>query len=159
MLSIFKDKKALVALGKALQAQNYRPQSLETFLRAAVLDPSDAEPIYLAGMLYADTGKLPEATRQFERVLKINPRYPRTHVALGQMALRSGEAKKALEEAMKERETNPNLADSFILAAESYYALKQYSNCAAEYQQATRQIRSAAIMVRMARCYRMSGAL
>jgi tetratricopeptide (TPR) repeat protein len=153
------NKRALVNLGKALQAQNFRPQALETLLRAAVLDPSDAEPIYLAGMLYADTGKIQEATQQFERVLKINPRYPRAHVALGQMALRQGDSKRALEEAMKERETNPNLGDSFLLAAESYYALKQYSNCAGEYQQASRQQRSASIMVRMARCYRLAGAL
>lgn len=153
------NKKALVNLGKVLQAQNFRPQALETFLRAAVLDPSDAEPIYLAGMLYAETGKPKEATLQFERVLRINSKYPRAHVALGRMALQQGEAKTALDEAMRERETNPNLADSFLLAAESYYALKQYSNCAGEYQQATRQTRTATILVRMARCYRLAGAL
>ena len=153
------NKKALVDLGKAMQAQNYRPQALETFLRAAVLDPSDAEPIYLAGLLYADIGKTKEASQQFERVLRINSKYPRAHVALGRMALQQGDSKRALDEAMRERETNPNLADSFLLAAESYYALKQYSNCAGEYQQAARQTRSAAILVRMARCYRLAGAL
>lgn len=153
------NKRALVDLAKSLQAENSPAQALEAFLRAAVLDPSDADPIYYSGLLYAEVGKTKEALKQFERVLKINSRYPRAHVALGQMYLRQGDAKTALEEAMKERETNPGLRDSYTLAAEAYFGLKQYSNCAAEYQLGAKGKRDAGVLVRMARCYRLSGAL
>jgi len=153
------NKKALMGLAKSLQAQNKQAQALEAYLRAAVLDPSDANPIFFSGNLYADVGKPKDALKQFERVLKINSRFPRAHVALGQMYLRTGDAKTALEEAMKERETNPGLKDSYVLAAEAYFSLKQYSNCAAEYQQAARGQRDATLLTRMARCYRLSGAL
>jgi tetratricopeptide (TPR) repeat protein len=152
-------KKTLVALGKVLQKENEQPQALESFLQAAVLDPSDADAIFLSGQLYADVGKLPEAAKQFERVLKINSRYPRAHTELGRVALRQGDAKTALEQAMQERAMNPELTDTYELAADSYFSLKQYSNCAAEYQRGSRHHRTAELLVRMARCYRLSGAL
>lgn len=153
------NKPALLGLAGALQAQNFNPQALETFLKAAVLDPSDADPIYRSGQLYLDVGKLGEAIRQFERVLKINSRYPLGHVALGRVYLQQGDSKRALEEAAKEKENNPDLGEAYLLAAESYYAQKQYSNCATEYQKASQRIQTANVMVRMARCYRLSGSV
>lgn len=153
------NKRALIDLAKVLQAENKPSNALEAFLRAAVLDPSDADPIFESGQLYADVGKTKEALAQFQRVLKINSRYPRAHVALGRMQLRQGNAKDALDEAMKERDINPGLRDSFTLAAEAYFALKQYSNCAEQYQQGARGTKDAGLLVRMARCYRLSGAL
>lgn len=153
-------KKAMVALGKCYQAESQGSQALETFLKAAVLDPSDADPIYFSGQLYADAGKLPEAARQLERVLKINPRYPKAHSALGRVALRHGDAKKALDEAMQERTLNPDIADAYVIAAEAYFVMHQYSNCAGEYQKAVSKANQGALLyVRMARCYRLSGAL
>lgn len=152
-------KKALVSLGKVLQAHNQQPKALELFLRAAVLDPSDADPMFLAGQLYLDVNKPGDAARQFDRVLKINPKYPRTHVMLGRVYMRLGDVKKALDEANQEKAINPDLPDGYLLAAESYFEMKQYSNCAGEYQQATRRVRSALMLVKMARCYRLANAL
>jgi tetratricopeptide (TPR) repeat protein len=153
-------KKALVGLGKVLQSDNQTAQALEYLLKAAVLDPSDADPIFASGLLYADIGKYAEAQKQFERVLMINPRFPKAHTALGRLAVKRGDAKKALEEAMQERTMNPELPDSYILAAEAYFALKQYSNCAAEYQRAVAKAgQGVPILVRMARCYRLSGSI
>ncbi len=153
-------RKALVGLGKVLQAEAKSSLALEEFLKAAVLDPSDAEPIFLSGKLYNDIGKPNEAIKQFERVIKINPRYPLAHTEMGRVALRRGEAKKAIEEGMLERATNPDLPDSYLLAAESYFVLHQYSNCASEYQKAiARHAGNATTLVRMARCYRLTGAI
>ena len=153
-------KPALIALGKVLQAQNQVNAALEAFLRAAVLDPSDADPIFLSGQLYMERGDNASAIRQFERVLKINSRYPKAHVALGKVAIKMGDPKKAIEEASQERAINPDLSDAYILAAEAYYDLKQYTNCAAEYQKAvSKRGHSVVTLVRMARCYRLSGAL
>ncbi len=151
---------ALIALGRVLQAQNLAAQALEEYLKAAVLDPSDPLPIFLAGELYLETGNYAEAEKQFERVLRINPRYPRAHAALGRVALRRGDPKRALDEAMQERTINPDLVDAYLLGAEAHFALKQYSNCAAEYQAAVaRGAGTASNLVRMARCYRLSGGL
>ena len=155
-----RNKKGLVNLGKALQAQNQGRAALEYFLQAAVLDPSDAEPIFLSGQLYAETGKPAEAIQQFERVLRINPKYPKAHIQRGWVQMKLGEPKAALEEAMKERNTNPDIPDSYLLAAEAYFKLKQYSNCAAEFQRAVQKKgQGAIVLVKMARCYRLAGAL
>lgn len=153
-------KRALITLGKIMQAQNFNQEALELFLRAAVLDPSDADPIFLSGQIYLDAGKIQEAAKQYERVLKINTRYPKGHAQLGRVYLRLNDGKKALEEALAERAINPDLADSYVLAAEGYFSLKQYTNCAAEYQKAVGKLgQGATILVRMARCYRLGGAL
>jgi tetratricopeptide (TPR) repeat protein len=154
------NKKALMNLGKVLQAQGQWLNALEVYLKAAVLDPSDAEPIFFSGQVYAEQGRLKDAVSQFERVVRNNPRYPKAHIALGRAALLLDDPKRALEESMQERSVNPELADAYLLTAESYYALKQYGNCAAEYQKAvTKGAKGAIVFVRMARCYRLTGAL
>ena len=53
------NKKALVDLGKAQQADKRLQDALASFLKAAILDPSDAEPIFLSGLLYMEAGKTP----------------------------------------------------------------------------------------------------
>lgn len=154
------NKRALINLGKVLQARGLAAEALEVFLQAAVLDPSDTDPLFLSGQVYADVGKFKEAVAQFERVVKNNPRYPKAHVQLGRAALRGGDPKRALDEANQERAVNPELADAYLLAGEAYYFLKQYGNCAGEYQKAvSKRAQDATVLVRMARCYRLTGAL
>jgi tetratricopeptide (TPR) repeat protein len=153
-------KRALVALAKSLQAQGLATQALEFFLKAAVMDPSDAEPLFFSGQLYASTRNWGEAYKQFERVLRVNPRFPKAHTALGRVSLSQGDNKKAIEEALLERQINPDLPDAYLLSAEAYFNLKQYSNCAGEYQKAiSKHGQTAVTLVRMARCYRLTGAL
>ena len=154
------NKLALMNLGKSMAAQNRLPEALEAYLKAAVLDPSDAEPIFQSALVYQDVGKISDAIRQFQRVLTINPRYPRAHSALGRALIRLGQAKPALEQAMEERKLNPDLSESYTLAGEAYFLLGQYSNCASEYQRAaSKNNKTAQTLIRMARCYRLSGAL
>ena len=40
------------------------PEALELLLKAAVLDPADAEPLYIAGLIYLDLRKPAEAAVQ-----------------------------------------------------------------------------------------------
>ncbi len=154
------NKKATLLLGKALQAQGINQDALKAFLDAAEMDPSDANPIFLAGLLYFQDNKFAEAIRQFKRVLIINPRYPRAHYQLGLTYLKMGTFDLALQESELERAINPNLADAFELAAETFYMRKQFANCASHYQKAV-SLRSAdtEMYVKMARCYRLSGAV
>ena len=56
------------------------------------------------------------------------------------------------------KRVNPNLADSYLLAAEVYSVTKQYSKCADEYQLAIKlRPQGADLYVKMARCYRQGG--
>ncbi len=154
------DKKALIVLGKIYQVEGVSRDALENYLKAAVLDPSDADPIYFSGQVYLEVGKFSEAIAQFQRVLKVNPRYPRAHAALGRALLRQGNYKEALAEANYERNLNPDLAEAYLLAGEAFYQMRQYTNCAAEYQKAVAKKASGAlVLVQMARCYRLSGAI
>lgn len=156
-----RNKKTLLLLGKALHAQGKSADALQTYLEAAEMDPSDAVPIFMTGVIYSeDNTTLKDALRQFQRVLKINPRYPRAHVQLGYVYLRQNMGPEALAEAEQERAINPELPDAAILAAEAHYLLKQYSACAQEFQKAVaRKARDTSIYVKMARCYRLSGSV
>lgn len=154
------NKEALVTMGRVLQAEMKYNDALESFLKAAVLDPSDADPLYYAGQVYIEVGRVFEAINMLNRVIRVNPRYPRAHVALGQAQLKQGNIDEAIREAQLEKEINPNLSDAYLLQAEAHFANKQYSDCASEYQKAAaKRPQPPAVLVRMARCYRMSGAL
>ncbi len=151
-------KDALVTLGRILQGQGQVRDSLEMYLKAAVLDPSDADPIFYAGHVYIEVGKFNDAIAQFQRVLKVNPRYPRAHASLGRAYLRQNQFQEALNEAKNERDLNPELGEAYLLAGEAFYGLRQYSNCTSEYQKATSKgAVNANILVKMARCARLSG--
>jgi tetratricopeptide (TPR) repeat protein len=151
-------KEALVTLGRILQGQAKVRDSLEMYLKAAVLDPADADPIFYAGHVYIEVGKFADAIAQFQRVLKVNSRYPRAHASLGRAYLRQNQFQEALNEAKNERDMNPELGEAYLLAGDAFYGLRQYSNCTSEYQKATSKgAKNANILVKMARCARLSG--
>lgn len=153
-----KPKEAYIELSKVLKAQNRLNDAIEYLLRAAVLDPADAEPIFQAGLIYLETRKGPEALGMFQRVLKINNLYPLVHYNMGRAALMMGNTEQALEETRQEKSINPNLVETYLLAADAYAASKQYSLCATEFQKAI-QLRPqpARNYVKLATCYRKSG--
>src|SRR5262249_29363878 len=150
-----KPKEAYIEMAKVLKFENQLPLALEFLLKAAVMDPADAEPLYQAGLIYLDTHKGPEALAQFQRVLRINKLFPLVHYQMGRANVFMGNLEQALEETRLEKSINPNLADAYLLAAEAYSGLKQYSLCATEYQKAI-QHRSQPAMtyVKLATCYR-----
>jgi tetratricopeptide (TPR) repeat protein len=77
---------------------------------------------------------------------------------MGRVYFQNGDFDLALKSALDERKLNPNLADSYILAAEIYSAQKQFQKCAGEYQQAIKlRPVSADLYVKIARCYRQGG--
>jgi predicted Zn-dependent protease len=155
-----KPKDAYVELAKVIKAQNHADEALDLLLKAAVLDPADAEPLYLAGIILLDLKKPQEASLQFRRVLTINKLYPLVHFQLGRAALQMNDPKATLNFTEEEKRANPNLADAYLLAAEAHMQMNQYQMCANEYQKAIKLRPMQAIMyVRLAQCYRKSGAL
>jgi len=155
-----KPKAAYVELSRVLRAQGQTNEALDLLLKAAVLDPSDAEPLYLAGTIYLELRKPQEAALQFQRVITINKLFPLVNYQLGRAALLIGDPRMALSFAELEKKANPNLADAYLLAAEAHASLQQYSNCASEYQRAIKlRPQQAGIYVRLAQCYRKVGIL
>lgn len=153
-----RNKKAYLGLGECLQNQAQFERALKAYLNAAVLDPSDAEPLFRAGQLYIDMNRFSDAITQFQRALKVNPFYPRGNYYVGKAAFLSSDYNMALKYADAERKINPNLADSYILAAEVYASLRDFGKCAGEYQMAVKlRPQGAEIYVKMARCYRQAG--
>ncbi len=153
-----KPKEAYIELSKVLKAENRLNEALEYLLKAAVLDPADAEPLFQAGLIYLDTRKALEATAQFQRVLKINKLFPLVHYHMGRAYLLMNQPEQTLDETRQEKTINPNLADAFLLAADAYSAMKQYHLCATEYQKAIKlRPQGAPIYVKLAQCYRKSG--
>jgi tetratricopeptide (TPR) repeat protein len=155
-----KPKDAYVELSKVLKAQGNMGEALDLLLKAAVLDPADAEPLYMAGIIYLELKKPQEASIQFNRVLTINKLYPLVNYQLGRAALLMNDPKTALSYTDLEKRANPNLADAYLLAAESHTLMQQYSNCATEYQKAIKlRPQQAFIYVKLAQCYRKAGNL
>ncbi len=153
-------KKGQINLGKALEAQGKYEEAITAYFNAAELDPADAEPLFLAGMLYLAAHKPTDAQNEFQRVLKVNKDFPLVNYEIGRAALMLNAPEEALEQAKIEKEKNPNLADPYILAADAYTAMKQYSLCAGEYQMAVKlRPQGAEMYVKMARCYRLAGDL
>lgn len=153
-----KNKLALIGLGQCYQDQGMFDKALRSFLSASIYDPSDAEGLMRAGLLYMDSQKYTDAVNQFKRAQSVNPLYPRLNYYIGKAQFNNGEFEAALEAAMQERKLNPNLADSYILAAEVYSSARQYQKCATEYQQAIKfRPQGADLYVKLAKCYRQSG--
>jgi tetratricopeptide (TPR) repeat protein len=135
-------------------------EALELLLKAAVLDPADAEPLFMAGNIYLELKKPQEASVQFQRVLTINKLYPLVYYQLGRAALQMNDPRTALSFTEQEKRANPNLADAYLLAAEAHTLMQQYSNCATEYQKAIKlRPQQAFIYVKLAQCYRKAGSL
>lgn len=155
-----KPKEAYVELSKVLKAEGNMGEALELLLKAAVLDPADAEPLFMAGNIYLELKKPQEASVQFQRVLTINKLYPLVYYQLGRAALQMNDPRTALSFTEQEKRANPNLADAYLLAAEAHTLMQQYSNCATEYQKAIKlRPQQAFIYVKLAQCYRKSGSL
>lgn len=155
-----KPKEAHVELAKVLKAMGNNEEALEHLLKAAVYDPADAEPLFLAGSILIDNRDAQKAALQFNRVLTINKLYPLVHYQLGRAAMLMGDPKTALDYTANEKKANPNLADAYLLAAEAHTKMGQYSACAGEYQKAIKlRPQQANIYVKLANCYRRSGNL
>jgi tetratricopeptide (TPR) repeat protein len=153
-----KPKEAYIELAKVLKAENKLNEALEFLLKAAVLDPADAGPLFQAGLIYLETRRGPEAMAQFQRVLRTNKLFPLVHYQMGRANLIMNNPEAALEETVQEKAINPNLSDAYLLAAEAHSAMKQYSLCATEYQKSIKlRPQPSAVYVRLAQCYRKSG--
>jgi tetratricopeptide (TPR) repeat protein len=155
-----KNKRAWLGLGESKKALGLNDKALKAFLQAAVLDPTDGEALFQAGRLYLETSRYEESIQQLKRVQRLSPFYPRTNYYIGRASFASGDFNAAMEAASAEKKMNPNIADSYILAAEVHASRRQFQECASEYSLALKlRAQVAEIYVKAAQCYRQSGSL
>ncbi len=153
-------KEGYWGLGKSLQALGKLKEATEPLLKAASLDPGDANSWFLLAQLYSAGGQYQKAISAFETVINRNPLFPLAHLMLGRVAMQVGNLDLALSEALKEQGNNPLGPDAFLLAAEIYSQQQRYTQCTNEIQKALKLgTLGAKIYVIMARCYRLSGSI
>ena len=159
-----KNKMAQLGLARSYHALNEYDKAKKHYLEAAVLDPSDVEPLFATGQLELDsaTGAKAELTirkalSKFKTVKEINPNYPRVSYYLARCFFELGLFTEAIDSIKDEKVKNPNLADPYLLAAEIFEKKGQYKDCAAEYSQALKlRSNSADLFIKTASCYRKS---
>ena len=147
-------------LGRILMFSGDFKGAYESFLQAAILNPSDPLPTFYVGMLRLKEKRYSMAKEQFKKVLALNKLYPKAYYYLGRIAFLQGNYERAIKEARLESRSNPNFILPYLLAGESYEKLKQFLNCAVEYQKAVELApENMSFYVKIARCYRHSGHL
>ena len=162
-----KNKKANMGLAESYRATNKPDLAQRYYNAASALDPSDVEPLFLNAKLLLETAsgkeakaKITQALAKLNVVKEINGNFPRVSYYLAKCYLELGDFQKAIDLVREEKTKNPNLADSFLLAAEIYYRKEQFAECAAEYSMAIKLRPSGAeLYVKSSICYRKSDAL
>jgi tetratricopeptide (TPR) repeat protein len=156
-----KDKKALMAIAKSYFQIGDQESATTAYLTASNLDPSDAEPIFEVAKIYMeDEKKRDQSLAQFQRVLGLNKKYPKANFYIGRLMILKGNYSEAENYAEIEKKMYPQLTDPYLLIAEIKYISKNYTDCAAEYAKATNfGSQPAAVYVKAAKCYRLSGQL
>ncbi|MFN3453710.1 MAG: tetratricopeptide repeat protein, partial [Pseudobdellovibrio sp.] len=162
-----KNKKALMGFARSNQFMNNMNAAKKFYMKAAVLDPSDVEPLFATAQLELETATqrdlsvtVSSAYKKFRMVREINPNYPRISYFIARCHFALGEFDKAIEMINEEKKKNPGIADPYLLAAEVYNEKEQYKECAAEYSLGIKlRPTSADLYVKAASCYRKSEAV
>ncbi len=148
-------------LSKAYLLQGRINESIKSNLKASALDPTNAEPLFELGQIYMrDQKTWAKALKNFQKVLEINPRYPKVYYMAGKTALLMGSKGQALQYAESEKKMNPSLADPYILAADISFTDGNYARAVNELRRAV-QIRpnDSQLYVEMAKSHRLLGQL
>ena len=146
-------------------------------LQAAVLDPSDPEPLFQLGLVSLQTKLYVDAEAHFERTASVNSRYPFIHYYIGKANFLQGDREnieRALAAVKIESKKNPNLAAAYTLAGDIYSHKARssafsktafqrrafYEMCVKEYQKALRiRQKDVDIYVKLMTCYNGAGEL
>jgi tetratricopeptide (TPR) repeat protein len=162
-----KNKKANFGLAEAYRILNKTDLAQKYYNITSLLDPSDVEPMFSNAKLLVETASgnelrasIEQALTKFELVRKINPDFPKVSYMIAKCYLELGDYDRAMEMIREEKSRNPNIADSYILAAEIFSRKSQYKECAAEYSAAIKiRPNKAELYVRASACYRNSDAV
>lgn len=162
-----KHKKANFGLAECYRVLNKVELAQKFYNITSVLDPSDVEPMFSNAKLLIETAtgrevraKIFQALAKLELVRQINPDFPKVSFFIARCHLELGNYDEALKFVKEEKSKNPNIADSYILAAELYSRNAKFKDCAAEYAGAIKlRPNSGELYVKAAACYRNSDSI
>ena len=149
--------------------------ALKYFRSASLLDLSDPQPIFYKAQLHMDNEEYQLAEQEYEKILSLNPRYPKIHYYIGLSLFHQGGVKnleKALKLTKTESEKNPKDYRAYKLAGDIYLSRtksafeedqerqKTYNLCAKEYQKALKYLkRDFESSMGLLKCYKGAGDL
>jgi tetratricopeptide (TPR) repeat protein len=104
------DNKEKLALAMQLVSRREYPQSEQIFKDLIASGSELAESFYGIGMIRLASGKLEDATKQFENCVKLHPNHANAHYYLGEIAERRNDPDGAKRSYQKAIEINPRHA-------------------------------------------------
>lgn len=132
----------LRALGIAQQGERLVKRAVETFARLVELQPESAE----ARALYADAlasyGQVPEARKQLQEALRLDPDFLRARIGLGALEARDGDPARAQQIATEVQQRHPDHSAGFELEGDLHAAAGRAQEAARAFAEAYQRNRS-----------------
>jgi tetratricopeptide (TPR) repeat protein len=114
-------------LGIVYQRRGHHRQALEEFRAAINLDPAYASPRILLGASLLALGEVPDATRQLENAIKLEPHDPLAHLELAKAYERAGNVIGMVEEYQFLEQSYPDNAEYIYQLGRAYQKLGAWS--------------------------------
>jgi len=105
-----KEAQRSLQMAKVLLGRGFGSKALPNLEKAVKLDPTLTEARILAGRVYIEEEKYPEAREQFEKVLESNPKSNDARVGIGSVLIAEGDLDGAEAELKKAITLNPDPA-------------------------------------------------
>ena len=112
-LSIRSDTDVLNSYGTSLQELGRLEEAVETFQRAAELNPDCAQAYYNKGNALGKMGKLSQSLSSYQKSIEIDPSYARAYYNAGGVLQQLGKPGEALQNYEKAIELKPDYAEAF----------------------------------------------
>jgi Tfp pilus assembly protein PilF len=115
-----KEAQRSLQMAKVLLGRGFGSKAMPNLEKAIQLDPSLTEARLLAGRIYIEEEKYPEAREQFEKVLEANPKSNDARVGIGSVLIAEGNLDGAEEELKKAITLNPDPAMAMFRLGQVY---------------------------------------
>jgi arylsulfatase A-like enzyme/Tfp pilus assembly protein PilF len=115
-------------LGLALVKTGQWEAALPEMQAAVVCTPNSPQLHFYAGAIHLRLKHIPEATREFENSLKLDPDHFLTNLKYGEMLFREGDAVGALPKLVRAAKVDPKSAEAHGFLSDVYQQLGQLQN-------------------------------
>ena len=105
---------AHLLLGSAYRAKDEVGKAMESYKRAAEINPNFADPFVGLGAIYLESEQIEEAINYFKKAIEINPEQIAAHLNLGLTYEVNGQIDEAIATYEKIVKINPNFADVYV---------------------------------------------
>jgi membrane associated rhomboid family serine protease/tetratricopeptide (TPR) repeat protein len=124
--------------GQVFHALKRNDWALQRFKAAAASAPRDERPHEAMGQIYSEQEKWPDAAREYEQALKLNPTSVEAGIGAAQAQMEMGNSAKAQEYLKSVQEDIPETAEAHYELADLYSQHKFYTQAIGDYQTALR---------------------